>query len=505
MEHKQIEKTHKHLYSKVIYGGAWTVAIRVFVQLMSLGRYIVFARILGRSGLGLLGIALLMINVLNRFTSTGFNAALIQKKEDIGSYLNTVWTVGVLRSIILFAIMYFIAPFLAMIKVAPDKVDLTIDIIRAMALTLVIGSFANIAMIYFKKELQFGKLFFFNIASTLIDVVVAVTVAVIYRSPWALVAGKFSSVVLAVLVSYYMHSYRPRFALDLGKARELWRFGRWLFRGSILGFLINEGDDFFVWCYLGIADLGTYLVSFKFALLPTTEITNVISNVTFPAYSKVQDDIKRLREAYLKTLEFSAFFSVPAAALILCMAPEFVRLFLTGKLGDGEWLSAIPVIQILSVRGLVCSIGATRGPLFLAAGKPELGVKIQRIKLVLLAAMIYPLTKNWGIAGTALSIVVADLLLQPMAFMMTVRLVQSSIGEMLRPIVFSFVAATAMAATIFAYKFWVFDGITYWSFAITAVIGMGTYVAVSFLLERFCGYRIRHIIQETFAVFRNSK
>lgn len=491
------EKTHSNLYQRVVHGGLWLVFTRIAVQVISFCRYIVLANMLDKVDFGMLGVAMMMIRILTMFTSTGFNLALIQKQEDIKDYLNTVWTFGIFRAILLFILMYVGAPYMAMVKIPPERVQLTIDIIRAMGLTLVIGAFGNAGMIYLKKELDFRKLFVFNIMGTLIDVTVVVVVVCVYRTAWSLVFGRLASVTFRVVVTYLIHSYRPRIAFDLAKARELWQFGKWKFGDGILEFLLTEGDDFFVWGYLGVSDLATYNLSYRFAHVPVTEITHVVSTVTFPAYSKLQDDIPRFRDAYIKVLEFTAFLAFPAALLIFAMSEDFVRLFL-----KPEWLAAIPVLQVLALRAMICSIGATRGPVFLAMGQPRQLVKIKIVKLVMLVAIILPLTRMWGVVGTAVAIIIVDILIQPMSMLLIHKVLDSNFSEMTRPLVFPALATFAMLGFVVAFKLWVWDERTYLCFFTTAALAGGFYLGISYLFERLFGYKIRQILLEQIAAVR---
>ena len=73
----------ENLSQKVVKGGFWLFFLRIINQGFSLLRLIVLARVLSPNDFGLMGIALLTMSVLETFTQTGFQAALIQKKEEI--------------------------------------------------------------------------------------------------------------------------------------------------------------------------------------------------------------------------------------------------------------------------------------------------------------------------------------------------------------------------------------------------------------------------------------
>jgi O-antigen/teichoic acid export membrane protein len=166
-------------------------------------------------------------------------------------------------------------------------------------------------LLYFQKELKFNKLFFYEFFSTLIDLSLAISLALILRNVWALVwaglAGQFARLIL----SYVVHSYRPRLRFDKGEFTELFGFGKWVFASSIIVFIVTQGDDIIVGKMLGVVALAFYQMAYTFSNMAVTEIIQVVSRVMLPAYSKLQDDLPKLKQAYLKVLQITAFVSAP--------------------------------------------------------------------------------------------------------------------------------------------------------------------------------------------------
>ena len=80
--------SNQSLSQRVVRGGAWVFALRIIQRVFNLVRIVILARILAPADFGLMGIALLAMAILDTFSQTGFNAALIQKKENVESYLN---------------------------------------------------------------------------------------------------------------------------------------------------------------------------------------------------------------------------------------------------------------------------------------------------------------------------------------------------------------------------------------------------------------------------------
>jgi O-antigen/teichoic acid export membrane protein len=298
------------LRKKAIRGGLWVFALRTAQQVLTFVRLIILARILAPTDFGLMGIAAVTMAALDVFSETGFQAALVQKKGDIRRYLDTVWTVSVARGLTLFAIIYISAPYVAAFFMAPKAEA----IIRVISLSPLLSAFTNIGIVYFQKDLEFDRQFRYQLAGTTSDFAVSIGLALMTHSVWALVFGLLAGNIARLIASYVLHPYRPKLNLDMKAASELFGFGKWVLGSGVLIFLITQGDNIVVGRLLGVAALGLYQMAYLISNAPATEITQVISQVTFPAYSKIQDNLVRLRQAYLEVLKTTALAAFPLAS-----------------------------------------------------------------------------------------------------------------------------------------------------------------------------------------------
>jgi len=131
--------TKEPLSHSVVKGGLWVFLLQIVQQLFNICKLIIIARILDPHDFGLMGIALLAMATLETFSQTGFQVALIQKKGNIEAYLDSVWTVEIVRGIILFAILYFIAPYVAIFFKTPEAKS----IIQIIGFTILLGAFTS--------------------------------------------------------------------------------------------------------------------------------------------------------------------------------------------------------------------------------------------------------------------------------------------------------------------------------------------------------------------------
>ncbi len=481
----------KSLSRRVVRGGIWVFTLRITQQVFGLIRIVILARILSPKDFGLMGIALLTMATIETFSQTGFQQALIQKKENIESYLNSAWTVLILRGFILFGVLYLIAPYAAIFFNAPEAKR----IVQIIGLSVLLQAFTNVGIIYLQKEIEFNKQFVYESVGTLADFIVAVSAVFILRNVWALVLGLIAGNAARCFVSYLIHPYRPRLSSDLGKAKELWNlFGKWVLGLSILIFLIIQGDDIFVGKLLGATALGFYQMAYRISNMPATEITHVISQVTFPAYSKLQDDLPKLREAYLKVLQLTAFLSFPIAGLIFILASDFTRMFLGEK-----WMPMVPAMRILCIFGIMRALNGTTGSIFQALGKPLILTKVSFIQFLFLAAIIYPFANMGKLVGVSWAVTLANLICFILAFREVLKIINESKKNIFRVIFPSLLATVTIICLICLLKIITPDKVSLFvTFMLSILIGLGVYS----IYARVLGFSLSSFINSG-SLFKN--
>lgn len=473
---------------KVVKGGVWVFSLRVLNRGLGFVRTIILARLLLPGDFGLLGIAMLAASTLDALSQTGVQAALIHKKGDVTEYLDVAWTTLAFRGVFLFAVLFVSAPYIAHFFDS-DQARLVIMVI---AVNMLLTGFGNIGIIFFQKEIEFNKQFIYELTATIVDLTVSISLAFVLRNVWALVWGGLAKNVTRFILSYILHPYRPRIRFNREKFYDLFGYGIWISGSTILVFLVTQGDDIFVGKVLGVTALGLYQVAYLLSNLPTTEITDVISRVTFPAYSMLQSDPIRLREAYARILQITAFVSVPIAAGIFVLGQEFTNVFLGPK-----WLPMVPVLEILAVAGLVGSITATTKPIFLGIGKPNIDTTWQIVRLVVLVGLIYPLSLRWSIAGAAIAVLMSTFISSIGFVIMAVRVTVWSYKDFMKMVTLPVVNAAVMMSVIMIIQR-TFDKIGLWQFVLLVGSGILTYACVTVIFDKLLNYGMFKIIREIY-------
>ena len=481
------------LSEKMIKGSFWVFTLRIADRLFQLIKTIILARLLSPNDFGMFAIALLVLSIFGTFTQTGSQQALIQKKGEIKSYLNTAWTIGLIRGFLITVAVFFLARPAALFFATPDA-EL---ILRIIGISIVLQSLNNIAVLYFTKELEFQKFFKYQFLGTIADVAVSITAVFLLKSVWALVLGMLAGDLVRCIMSYVINSYRPRLQFNKTQARELFRFGKWIAVTSILIFLIINGDDIFVGKMLGVVMLGFYQMAYKISNTPTTEITLVISQISFPAYSKLQDNLPRLRDTFVRILKLTAFISFPLAAFIFILAPEFTLLFLGEK-----WMPIVPAMRILVMAGALRSLVGSTCSIFRAIGKPKTETVWQVVRLSIIVILIYPLTAMYGISGTSVVILLSTFISGIGFGFEVLRITGCGIKNLSKLIVLPLLNGIIIVAIIYALKFFI-NAYTFLGFFSLAGVSILIFIGINYLFDKFFNYEILLTIKKGLAAFRN--
>jgi PST family polysaccharide transporter/lipopolysaccharide exporter len=452
-----------------------------FGRVLQLAMLVVLARLIGPTQIGLVGVALLALSGIQKFTNVGLDAALVQDEEaNVDEHLNTVWVLEIARGALISAVLLLAAPLIAQV-LGDGNVQSTTTLIQVIALSPLLLGFKNPGMVYFQKNLDFHKQFVYRVSGDVVQVVVAVAWALVSPTAMALVAGYVAADLLRLVLSYLLHEFRPNLSFSRDSAGQLINYGKWITGSSILYFLYSEGDDAFVGAFIGAAPLAFYQYAYRFSNAPATELTSVISSVMFPAFSKLQDDAEQMRSTFKKTLRVNAFISAPVAFGIAVVAPDFVIV----ALGE-QWTDMIVPMQILALYGFLRALGQTFGPIWKAMGRPDLLAKLGFLRVVLMAVTLYPVavTLGYGITGAAAVVTVIYVFpMMPIDIYLITKMLDVPPLETIREIAFPTSASAVMAAVV-----WYVDSLielpAIAELVIGILVGAVTYFAVVAVLER---------------------
>ena len=387
--------TEGSLRHKIIRSSFWVSLSSLCVNISSVIRTIVLARLLAPEMFGLMSICVIVIKALEVFTQTGFGAALIHRQKDFEEAKDVAFTLFIIRGVILAMITFFISPLVASYY---DRQILEV-LIKVIAISFLFNGCRNVNTVGLQKELDFKRLTYLKQITTLVDLSMVIVLAYYFKNVWALVIGHVFSSFVGAILSFIIVPGRPRISFNRKVAGELFSYGKYITALTVILFIGAELDKAVLGKILGMEELGWYFMAFSIANLPATHISTLISTVMFPAFSKLQNNPKGLKEAFYKTFRVVGSITIPAAVGIATLAPEIISVIY----GD-KWMPSVLALKVLCFYGGFRAIQSVNGYLFNAIGKPVIPLYLNTARLIIIIILIYPLTTRFGLLGASVTV-----------------------------------------------------------------------------------------------------
>ncbi|MBU1044908.1 MAG: MOP flippase family protein [Candidatus Omnitrophica bacterium] len=379
------------LRQKTIQGLWWGFGARVFIQLSQFIIMAVLAHLLSPSDFGLIGMVTVYFGFALMFGELGVSAALIQSQKVNQDHFSSAFWINLLAGITLSLIFLLSAPFIAGFYAKPELIKL----IRVISISCFISSFSIVQSAILRKEMNFKAIALAESAAILIAGILGIFAALNGKGVWSLVFHFMSFIFIKSVLVWFFSPWRPKFLFSKTAIKDIFSFSMNMTGLNIVEYFARNIDYLLVGKFLGAGALGLYTLAYKFMLYPLQNISNVIGGVMFPAFSKIQDDLEKVRANYLKMVKAIALISFPLMLGMFVLAPEFIRIVFGIK-----WEQAIPIVRILSFCGMLQSIEATVGDIFRSQGRSDIHFRLQVVGTIIVSLCI-SIGLKWGIKGVA--------------------------------------------------------------------------------------------------------
>jgi O-antigen/teichoic acid export membrane protein len=391
------------LRSRVLQAGGWTMAGHAAQQSLRLCGNLILTRLLVPEVFGIMALAQVLLFGLQLLSDLGLRQNIVQSKRGNDPvYLNTVWTVQIIRGTLIWLAGLLLALALNMIgatqMLPPDSVysePVLPALIAVLSINALINGFESTKLATASRALRLGVLTKIELLSQATGLLLMVVWVMLDRSIWGLAAGSLLSSLLRVLLgNLLLPGDRNKLHWDRAALREIIGFGKWIFATSILGFLASNGDRLLLSWLTNAQVLGLYAIAF-FLVGGVREIfVKLIGNVAYPALSEIARERPQfLKQAYYRFRRPLDITSLLSMGLLFTSGHLIVDI-----LYDDRYATAGPMLEILCI-GLFEIRFSLAGQCFVALGKPRLLVPIiglQLVSLYLLLPLAYSL---YGLNG----------------------------------------------------------------------------------------------------------
>ena len=458
---------------KAISGIKWTTLGSVINAVMSIIQLIVLSRLLNPNDFGLMALVMVVIGFSQMFIDMGISNAIIYKQDVTINQLNSLYWLNVFIGILLFLIIVLLSPYIAGFYKEPKLQGL----IFFVSITFLIQPFGQQFMILLQKNLDFENIAKSQIIAKFISFILIITLALYGYGVYSLVIGVIvSSTIMTVFFVYYgFNIYVPKFYFQKSDLKDFINFGLFQMGEKMIQYFNTQFDTILIGKFLGVEILGVYNIAKQLTSYPSQVINPTITSVTFPIMSKFNHDIIKLKQVYLKTINFISTINFPVYILIAILAEPIVLTVIGSK-----WSDAIPLIQIMSITFLISSTGNPAGSLLLSRGRADIAFYWNLALIFLIPVSIY-IGSIWDAKGIAY----AGLIMQIFLFLPNWKFIVNKVCEatlaeylksLLTPVFLILAAGTITVLSLYFFDLLIFK----------LIIGTVTFTSIyAILLNKF--------------------
>ena len=398
----------------------------------------VLARLLSPSDFGLMGMIMVVIGFARLFADMGISNAIIYRQDATRAELSSLYWLNILAGIMVFFIVCGACPLITAFYHEPRLSNL----IYLSSLIFLITPFGQQFQILLQKELKFDQLAKIEIIGSFANSAAAITLAILGMGVFSLIWGQLAGTSLRVLLlsCWGWKNWRPRVHFSTQDLKGYISFGLYQMGEKAVNYFNSNLDYILIGSLLGAKALGYYTLAYNLILRPSSTINPIITRVAFPVFSRVQNNTEKLKRGYLKVLQLLSTVNFPMMAGLAVVAPLAVPIIF----GE-QWLPSVILIQILTIVGLLRSIGNPVGSLLLAKGRADLGFKWNVAVMITQIPLLYLGLKLGGTVGVAVAFAVLQSVYRIFSYPILIR---TLLGPCLRQYVSSMWPALWMSATM---------------------------------------------------------
>ncbi|BAZ09693.1 polysaccharide biosynthesis protein [Calothrix sp. NIES-4071] len=391
------------LKKRAIHGAIWTIIGFGSIQILRFGNNLVLTRLLKPEFFGIMALVTTLRVGLELFSDIGIGQNIVNSKQgDDPKFLNTVWTLQVIRGVVIWIICLLVALPIAKFYNETRLMWL----IPITVFSSVLDGLSSTSIHTLHRRMELGKLSMYELILQACFLSTLCFLVWLYPNIWTLAIGTTIGALYKLVTSHWLiPKYRNRFAWDQDSAKEILSFGKWIFIASVLVFVAEQADRLILGKLLSFEMLGIYTVAYTLANIPKEVIKQLSHKVIFPAVAE-QADLPRhcLRAKILHQRRLILIGCALVLAVLVTIGDMVVRI-----LYDQRYAAACWMMPILCCGIWFSLLFYTISPALLGIGKPLYSAQSNFARFGIIVFGVPLAYHGFGILGAVTVIALSDL------------------------------------------------------------------------------------------------
>lgn len=359
---------------KMARGFFWTGLEFIGRQGVTFVIQILLARLLVPDDFGLVGMLTIFIALANVLIESGFQTWLLHEKAPSETDFSTVFFFNFSIALVLYGILFFIAPFVADFYQEP----ILTKMLRLLGLLIVFAAFSIVQRAQLTIKFDFRSQAIISTVAMALSGAFAIAGALAGLDVWSLVLQQVLNQLLQTILLTATNRWFPRLVFDISAFKKMFSYSWKLLVSSLLDTVYQNGISVLVGKFFLGTTLGYYTNAQKMRDVAAMSVTNAVNKVSFPSLSRVKEDQEKLRKGFKEILSLSMFLTIPLMlGLAGCAYEVFEVLF------GPKWLPAVPYFQIMCLSGVTYPLHMLNLVLLQIVGRTDSFLLLEIVKKIL--------------------------------------------------------------------------------------------------------------------------
>lgn len=476
----------KNIKKKTVLGMVWTSIEKFGSMAMAFISNLILARLLAPEDFGIIGMLHIFIAISGAFMIGGFGDAIIQKKNTTHTDYSTVFVWNMVLSVFFYVVLFFCSPLIARFYDMPRLCN----VLRVYGLVLILVGLCVVQNALLRKELKFKLLSIRNLTASFIGLVVGIVMAYLGFGVWSLVASTLVNQFMNVVLVWRISSWRPSIVFDKQSFKELFGFGGMMMLTSLVSKLYANIQGLLIGKWYSASEMGYYTQAKKLEDVPTGTLSHIVTSVSFPVFSKFQDDKNKLLYGFRKNIKAITYLNFPLSVLLLVIAKPLIEILYGEK-----WDLSVPYFQLLCVSGLLYTLNSLNALTVKSLGKGKLYFSLSLIQKIIGLLLMFAGIR-YSVKGLLMAVVIGSYINYIIFSFTNKKLLNYGLWLQVKDVIGNLLLSVVVGVIVF-YLGRCFPWHPYLVMAIQIICFLGLYIGISFLFK-LEGYVTYHDILKQF-------
>jgi len=477
----------RSLDRSLLSGIAWTGTVKWGTQVISWATTLLVARLLSPADYGIVGMATVVLGVVQLINEFGIGAAIVQRRDMSESTIARVGGFAVALGFVFFAVSLILAPLLAAFFGEPAVAP----VVAVLGINFITSSVRTIPFALLMRDLKFRMLAGIEMVEALCLAAGTLAFALAGFGYWSLVLGSVAAKAIGSAVAAAKSPHRIAWPVPFGEISSAVRFGADVVVARLAWYAYSNADYAVVGRLLGKTALGHYSFGWTLASIPVDKIYGLYQRVSGAIFARVQHDKEALARYLIGITEGVALVSLPMSVGLALVADQVVPLVLGER-----WLGAIGPLRFLALASIVRSLDPLLAQLLISTGHSRQNARTMGAAALLMPVMFIA-GSRWGATGVAAAWLIGHpLIVMPQQLRHVLPVAGTTLGRYLLALWPAASGCLVMTAAVMATRALADTRLPAPAALAAAIIaGAVSYAAVILLVHRQRVQRLRDIIR----------